>query len=84
VSVNDTVSTTLVANNGNTVRLLTPKVNSKKIIFLYVDSLLKGVEKKKFKHFLIEDFFDLLQVSTTQVIHLKLRISPLLMGYSWT
>jgi hypothetical protein len=48
--------------------------------------LLKGVT-----NFLIEDFFDLPQVSTTLVVHLKLQISPrifkknfetVLVGYS--
>jgi hypothetical protein len=51
--------------------------------------LLKGV-KKFLKHFQLEDFFDLPPVSTTPVVHLKLRISPRIfekiqkgpMGYS--
>jgi hypothetical protein len=36
----------------------------------------KGVQKKKMKTILIEDFFHLPLESTTPVEHLKLRISP--------
>ncbi len=80
---------TPVANNGNTIRLLTPESELEEKNYLYVDSTIQRC-KKKCKHFLIEDFFDLPLVSTTPVVHHKLRLSranfrkkfgKVLMGY---
>jgi hypothetical protein len=65
-----------VANNGNCIRLYQTvsdlKVNLKKKTYLCVDSTTQSC-KKIFKTFLIEDFFHL-----PLVVHLELRISPLM------
>jgi hypothetical protein len=47
----------------------------KKFIYM-LTLLLKSVQQKIIKIFLIEDFFHLPPVSTTPVVHLELRISP--------
>ncbi len=65
------------------------KVNLKNKNFIYVDLTTQRCSKK-ITNFLIEDFFDLPQVSTTLTVNLELRISPrifeknqnALMGYS--
>jgi hypothetical protein len=48
----------------------------KKKIYLYANSTTQRCPKEIMKIFLIEDFFHLPPVSTTQVVHLELRISP--------
>jgi hypothetical protein len=48
----------------------------KKKIYLYANSTTQRCPKEIMKIFLIENFFHLLPVSTTPVVHLDLRISP--------
>ncbi len=72
------VSMTQVANNGKNNRLLTNKseLEGKNLsIAIYTTQM---CSKEIMKTFLIEDFFHLLPVLATQVVHLELRISPLI------
>ncbi len=71
VAILTAVSTTLVANNVNNIRLLTPlsELEEKK-------STAERCPNKILKTFLIEVFFYLPQMSTTPVMHLERRISP--------
>jgi hypothetical protein len=50
------------------------KVNFEKKIYPYVNFTTQRCPNKIIKIFLIEDFFHLLQVSTTLVVHLELQI----------
>jgi hypothetical protein len=52
------------------------KVNLKATMYLKVNSTSQRCPNKIIKTFMIEDFFKLLQVSPTPVVHLELRISP--------
>jgi hypothetical protein len=52
------------------------KVNLKEKIYLYANSSTQRCSKEIMKIFLIEDFFHLLPVSMSPVVHLELRISP--------
>ncbi len=52
------------------------KVNLVKNIYLYVNFTTQWCPHKIIETFLIEDFFHLTTVSTTQVVHLELRTSP--------
>jgi hypothetical protein len=75
--INDTVanlpvvSTTLVANSGYDIRLLTPERELEGKIYLYGNST-----TQRCPNTLIEDIFHLPQVLMTLVVHLELRISP--------
>ena len=51
------------------------KVNLEATIYIYVNSTTQRCPKKIIKIFLIKDFFHLLPVSTTPVVHLELWIS---------
>jgi hypothetical protein len=52
------------------------KMNLQEKNYLYANSTTQRCPKEIMKTFLIEDFFHLPPVSTTQVVHLELRISP--------
>jgi hypothetical protein len=70
------VSTTGVVdsggNYGKNIRLQTLNVNLKAKIYIYVISTTQRCPNKIAKIFLIEDFFHLLLVSMTLVVHLEL------------
>jgi hypothetical protein len=69
-------SMTPVANNGENIRLLTPKVNFEGKIYLYVNSATQRCQKNIVKTFLVEDFFHLPLVSITPVVRLELQVPP--------
>ncbi len=70
------VSMTLVANNGNNMRLQIP------YIYLLTFTIQKDVPTKLLK-FPIKDFFPLPPVSTTTVVNLELWISPWIVEKIW-
>jgi hypothetical protein len=70
------ISPAPVANNGNNIGLLTLLSELEEKVYLYVNSTTQSCPKKIFKTFLIKDFFHLSLVSSTQMVHLELRISP--------
>ncbi len=77
------LSTTLVANNGNKIWLLTSYSDFEgKKLFCKLTLLPKGAPKKIIKTFLI-GFFHLPPVSTTLVVHLELWISVRIFKKMW-
>jgi hypothetical protein len=50
-------------------------MNLKKKMYLYANSTTQRCPKELMKIFLIEDYFHLLPVSATPVVHIELRIS---------
>ncbi len=62
------------ANNGNNIRLPTPKSELERKKFLCVNSTTQRCPKKIIKTFLIEDLFHLPPVSLIPVVHLELQI----------
>jgi hypothetical protein len=52
------------------------KMNLQEKNYLNANSPIQRCPKEKMKTFLIEDLFHLPPMSTTQVVHLELRISP--------
>ncbi len=59
------------------------KMHLKEIFFLYDNFTTQRCPKEKMQIYLIEDFFHLPPVSTTPVVHLKLRISPRIFEKNW-